>query len=278
VCTVVIHGTLARGENWWRRTGKGSFLDALAQGLRDGGRTPDVWAIGGRDVHDYAELSGKDHKLFETVEGRFHWSGQNAHDHRLDEGLKLALYLEGLAEVSPDEIIDIVAHSHGGNLVKVATQRVGKRVRLGRVVFLAVPHCENSAPGCEKHLYRLNVRCLSTDRDGGRPVLNAYSEEDTVQNKVASAGLDTRGFAPGLPGFTPIFDAVRIDADPDVADAYDNLEVPTRLGQGRHVHSAMHGPTLGRIAGLWLARWPALSGQQCLTHYGVKTLTDANSG
>jgi hypothetical protein len=278
MCTVVIHGTLARDETWWRDARQGGFLDALAMGLHDGGRTPDVWMIGGKDVRTYSALSGQGHGLFEAVEGRFRWTGQNAHDHRVEEGLKLALYLEALAEVKADETIDIVAHSHGGNLVKVATARLADRVRLGRVVFLAVPHCENASPRGEKHLYHLNARRLSAERSGSHPVLNAYSAEDTVQKELASAGLDSRGFAPGLPGFTPIFDAGRTDSDPAAAAAYDNLEVPTRLGRGRHVHSAMHGPTMGRVVGLWLARWPKLSGQQCLEHYGVTALTDRDPG
>jgi hypothetical protein len=278
--TIVIHGTLANQGPWWRHARPGGFLDALAQGMREGGREPDVWLVGGHDVRECPNLSGQGHRLFQTDEGRFMWSGQNHHPLRIEEGKKLARYLEALALLS-HKPINIVAHSHGCNLVKVATNFVASSVSLGPVVFLAAPHCETGPPTKREYLYRLNDRpwCDETPyRPHHPPVLNLYSQEDTVQKDWAGAGLDTLGLPPALPGLTPMIDACRVDTDPGTAGMYDNLEVPTRLGKGPHVHYAMHGPTVGRIAGLWLARWPELSGQQCLEYFGVKVLTDKDAG
>ena len=54
--TIVIHGTLARGEAWWRITRSGGFLHALDWAMQEAGQRPDVWTIGGKVVSSYPNL------------------------------------------------------------------------------------------------------------------------------------------------------------------------------------------------------------------------------
>jgi hypothetical protein len=121
---------------------------------------------------------------------------------------------------------------------------------------------------------------LSRDAAGAAPVLNLYSLEDTVQidwsdcfpDRMAQTG---RGWESSA---TQIYNAHRADPDPYTKYAYDNVELPTRLGAGPHVHGALHGPTAGLVAGYWLARWPELTGRDCLRHFGIDALSDPNPG
>ncbi|MFH1918911.1 MAG: hypothetical protein ABIP48_03350 [Planctomycetota bacterium] len=285
MCTIVVHGTLARDETWWRVQKPGGFLDALARGMLEGGREPDLWTTGGRHVSCFGQLQpkgkwgffGTEHPPFDQIRGQFRWPGSNMHIDRVNSGEQLARYLEALASISPGETIDIVAHSHGCNLVKVATNHVSPGVRLGRAVFLACPHCENAGGGSGHHLYRLDVDSLSRDGGPGWPVLNVYSEEDTVQTDVAEGFPDFLAGATGT-RFAPVFRAHRTDSDPMARGAYDNLRLPTRMGGGTHVHSAIHSPTVGRVVGYWLACWPTPSGEECLELFGIDVLTDRDTG
>src|SRR5947208_2632655 len=137
--TIVIHGTMAREEPWWRVSAKAGFLDALAQGMAAGGRTPpDIWMIGGRSVSQYDGLHPS-------------WA---------------------------------VSHGH-------------------------------------------------------HPVLNAYCASDPVQVKIAGAAPETWGAPPGV---APVFDAFRVDNDPQAKAAYDNLEIPPSFGGSIAEHAALHGP------------------------------------
>lgn len=282
--TIVIHGTLARESPWWLVPRRGGFLDALARGMREGGREPDIWRIGGRPVTEVPELrprgsmsllTGKTHPTFDQIDGHYRWPGNNAHDERLREGVRLARYLEALARLSPTETIDVIAHSHGCNVVKVATAHVASHVRLGRAVFLAAPHCEDLVRGKDPYVYTLNAARLAGGDRRAPPVLNVYSEEDTVQTTIADHAPDFYGAPPGI---SPVFDVHRRDRDPRARSAYDDLELPTRMGRGSHVHGALHGPTVGRLVSYWLARWPALSGAACLRHLGITVITDHDAG
>lgn len=275
MATIVIHGTLARNERWWRPGDPSGFLAALAQGMAAGGRNPhDVWAIGGRQVSQWDALrpasswnwlTGRKPPPFDQIEGHFCWSGANVHSERLDGGRALAAYLEALAQIAPQERIDIVAHSHGANLVKVATSHIGRQVPLGALVFLAAPHCDKCQVSFSKvdYPYRLHL----ADGPAHRRVLNLFSAADPVQVKIAGLAPDSFGAAPGLPGISPLFDAYRVEVDPQAKAAYDNLEIAGSFGGKLAEHGALHNAAIGRLVGLWLARWPALSGADCHRHF-----------
>ena len=273
--TVVIHGTLARPESWWRLSGGGDFLAAVAEGMTAGGRSPhDIWTIGGRLASQFPELRpavtrgffGTKLPPFDQTDGHFCWSGANVHRERLDGGKALALYLDALAKISPEETIDIVAHSHGANLVKVASNHVGRQTRLGRLVFLAAPHCGIAQIGwmTKDYPYRLHPSWAASG--GAKRVLNLYSAGDPVQTRVAGNAPDSWGAPPGLPGLSQVFDAYRVDSDPQAEHAYDNVEIPT-LSRSLAEHGALHNVAIGRLVGLWLTRWPDLSGEDCRRHF-----------
>ena len=50
---------------------------------------------------------------------------------------------------------------------------------------------------------------------------------------------------------------------------YDDLELPTRMGAGIHVHHAVHSPTMGLVIGYWLATWPGCSVTEWLEFDGL---------
>lgn len=277
--TVIVHGTLARDETWWRLSGKDGFLEAMAHGMEVGGRKPhDIWTISGRPVSQLNNLRPEEQwrwfgkrklPLFQQIDGHFCWSGANVHRERLDSGKALALYLETLATISAGETIDIVAHSHGANLVKVATNHVGGHVRIGRLVFLAAPHCDKAQISWREmnYPYRLHHSWARATTGGIQPVLNAYSAADPVQTTIASVAPDSWGAPPGIPGRSPVFEAYRVDPDPQAKPAYENLELPASAGGSLAEHGALHDVLIGRLVGLWLARWPELSGEDCLRHF-----------
>ena len=296
--TIIVHGTFDPDGTWWRVQEPGRFLDAVARGMREGGKEPDLWMIGNRPVSDFPQLQPKERRSFwsgrkpapfQQIGGHFRWSGADLHDAgRMTGGRELARYLDCLAQISPQEEIDLIAHSHGCNLVKIATNHIGPHVRLGRAVFLAAPHFERVEGGPDQYLYPLNAGRLAGGSRGAPPALNLYSDDDFVQMGLSETFADA-GLPPGMPrvkmlGFegTPIVNAHRVDPDPRARSAYDNLSMPTEMGQGIiagiTVHGAVHGPTVGRLVGYWLARWPELSGEACLQYVGVDALRDTDSG
>jgi hypothetical protein len=289
--TIVIHGTDAREQAWYRVAGNRGFLDGLADGLQTGGRNPDVWTIGGRHVSKCGDtlwpvagwtfFGGRKRAAFDQLDGLFRWSGANVHGERLDTDQTLVRYLEAVSKLTRNETIDIVAHSHGCNLVKMATRSLNGKVPLGHLVFLAAPHLKQTGTK-DGYLYRLNLARLGFAKAGkARPVLNIYSDDDTVQTTVAAAAPDTWGAPPGLPKLgsfagTPISDSCRTDPDPEAQAAYENLKLATTIGKSMTVHSALHGYRVAQLVGLWLAKWPQLSGEDCRQYFRIETLTHAD--
>ena len=279
MCTIVIHGTQSRDESWWIVKRPGGFLDALAQGMRQGGKEADVWMIDERPIADFAPPpSPPDGEPFEHIDGHFRWSGEFGHEARMRDGKRLARYLESLSQIHPSEPINVIAHGHGCNLVKIATHYVQPGTLLGRAVFLGAPYCE-IVDGDQPFPYRLSAQSLSRDVAGAAPVLNVYSQEDVVQVDWTDCFPDQ-----DQPGedwehrLTTLYNAHRVDPDPYASYAYDNVELPTRLGAGPHVHLAMHGPTTGLLTGFWLARWPEMTGGDCMRNFGIESISDPNSG
>lgn len=129
--TLIIHGTFAKDESWWRLGGgrQETFADRLESALaqRDCGGT--VWQP--------ALDAGMSYDAFD-------WQGGNRHRERVAGARKLRASLAALAdklgasEESPVRV-NFVAHSHGGNVVLEALKRLPKSVRIGRVVLLGTP-------------------------------------------------------------------------------------------------------------------------------------------
>lgn len=130
--TAIIHGTFADDEHWWRPSDdpeSSTFADRLEAGLAAQGCAGTVWQPvieAGLQVDDFA------------------WSGANSDRKRVIAGLDLAVNLRRVAERlgattdCPLEV-NLVAHSHGGNVCLEALRHLDKRVRIRRFVLLGTP-------------------------------------------------------------------------------------------------------------------------------------------
>src|SRR5690349_1783859 len=108
MATLVIHGTFAREETWWRPGTEAapSFADALESALVQRGLSGSVWSRGPE-----GEFKPDD----------FAWSGRNRHRDRKQAAVAIARRLGDLARLrgataSNPLRINFVAHSHGGNV------------------------------------------------------------------------------------------------------------------------------------------------------------------
>jgi hypothetical protein len=131
VLTAIVHGSFAAQLRWWRLGGGGeaTFADRLEIALARRGLAGSVWkpALDAGWSYD-----------------AFGWSGHNRHDDRVNGGRTLAIQLNALAETigaSEDAplVVNLIGHSHGGNVVLEALPRLSPFVRPGRIVLLGTP-------------------------------------------------------------------------------------------------------------------------------------------
>jgi len=285
MATIIVHGTFAREGTWWWDTQGRTFAATVNTGLKDAGAAGDLWTIGGEPVGNYDVLqpaagfslwSGRKKPPFDNIDGRFQWSGADAHGFgRLDAGAELANYLNQLAAISPGERIDIIAHSHGCNVVKLATGQISGGVNIGCVIFLACPHFRN-ADG-SGFPYQLNPHVLPHNYQTAS-LVNIYSRHDGVQIDMSSL-LPDLGLPPGMPavellGFpgTPVVESSRTENNPDVQDFYEDFEPPSAVTGGTAAHSAMYEERVGFVAGQWLGQWPQYSFARCWHDVGAGTI------
>lgn len=259
--TLVIHGTLAQGASWyWNSWEQGGFCHALVTGMEAVSGSHDVWRVQGESIE---------------TNNRFEWSGLAEGLYRGDGADKLVQYLNQLRRRT-DEPIRIIAHSHGCNVVKLASMSPGLSANVSKAVFLACPHFwevnyeaaepaslserfsfERLHPRGRKYRYR-----ASPQRFG--KILNLYSERDGVQVDLAKSL--SGGMVPLTGRFVDDFlkmlrtgdvyelpMADRMDSDPLAQHLYENFAVPTAKGCGETaVHTAMHGATVAKLCGVWL--------------------------
>jgi hypothetical protein len=247
MATVVVHGTLLAAaapykDWWWNSYRPGGFLHALTRGMTDACGGHDVWRIGGRHVSDIPELNGtaQRHRLAQH-RGHFLWTGANMGVTRDAAASGLVDYLTVMHAISPREPIRLVGHSHGGNVIKLATasRKLPATLPLGQAVFLGVPHF--MGVDGRTFTYRLDPRRFSG-------VLNLYSERDSVQRTIAEKIFGPPGAR--MSDWMPV-KAHHVDRDPRAAAVYRNCEVPT-LEAGMDAHAAMHGAAVGYLVGYWL--------------------------
>lgn len=131
VLTLVIHGTYGCRETWWRR-GQGrdqTFADRLEEALAERGLRDTVWEPALRCGLHYDDFS---------------WSGENSDAARRHAAQHFRRSLRKLAEAmgasrSSPLRLNIVAHSHGGNVVLELLKDLPESVCMGRVVLLGTP-------------------------------------------------------------------------------------------------------------------------------------------
>jgi hypothetical protein len=233
---------------WWASWHAGGFLDAVARGMKDAGREPDLWRVAGRPVAAIPECNPKWSLLsgrlgqFGQHRGHFMWDGADMGVSREAAGSHLARYLNAIYRVAPADPIRIIAHSHGCNVVKRASadKRLDPAIHVRQAVFLACPHFGGSDRATFS--YR-----LAPARFGA--VLNLYSRTDSVQTSIADAvkGVPSARIVEHMPQASH-----RTDRDPASTRLYADFEIPT-ADQGVAAHSALHGATVGYLVGRWLA-------------------------
>ncbi|MEK7748324.1 MAG: hypothetical protein AAB300_04545 [Nitrospirota bacterium] len=131
IVTIIVHGTFAAEETWWRlsKTSETTFADRLEEALSARGFAGTVW----RPVLDV----GMSYEAFS-------WSGKNRDNDRRAGACKLRKSLAELAKklgASPSQplTVNLIAHSHGGNVVLEALRDIAGSIRVGRVVLLGTP-------------------------------------------------------------------------------------------------------------------------------------------
>lgn len=129
--TLIIHGTNAAGADWWRLgDGNGdTFADRLETALTQRGLGGTVWKPAREKDFPY---------------NAFSWSGENRHRERIKGGKTLAASINKLASAlganKKDPLtVNLVAHSHGGNVVLEAIRQLDDTVSIGRCVMLGTP-------------------------------------------------------------------------------------------------------------------------------------------
>lgn len=265
MATLVIHGTMTHRAAhsvkwWWDSWHPGGFLFALAQAMERAQGWQDVWSVAGRHVSEIEELAPK-WSLWKgysgqawTHKGHFMWSGADMPAAREAGAEQLALHLNRIAELSAGKRIYLVGHSHGCNVIKMASAhpKLDSRIFIEKAVFLACPHFQGKTATGYVYHYRLNPRRFGK-------ILNLFSVTDTVQHKLAHMIT-----GPASAQWNTHIPATGFDQDPDPAAAsiYESWPIPT-LATGQAAHSALHGAVVGQLAGLWLGgiAWKAILAQ-----------------
>ncbi len=129
--TIIVHGTFAQDERWWKlaEDGSTSFADHLEVALAQRGVSGTVWRPVLAAGMGYAA---------------YRWSGENRDRDRRAGAKSLRGSLAELARrlgASRDRpiVVNLVAHSHGGNVVLEVLRRLPPGVRIGNVVLLGTP-------------------------------------------------------------------------------------------------------------------------------------------
>ncbi len=248
--TVEVHGTHARNAVWVE---EGSSF-SKASGLTD------IWRIrtAGNLRVDQIPLLLRDLRNIPGVDGmgRFRWSGDDTHTARLVGGVNLAAYMAAVHRRYPKEPFNLIGHSHGGNVVAVATARA-PHIPINSVVYLAKPwfYLENRKTRVMQDLYRGNYANV------GR-ILNLYNHEDEVQTTTAIS-------FPGVP-----YDAetmrLLVGRQPVFVPRLTNQLVYSDVGW-KDAHTIMHGREIAPGIGAWVnsGRWPGLGMMQDDSPYGM---------
>ncbi|MGB8275879.1 MAG: hypothetical protein WCF16_11515 [Alphaproteobacteria bacterium] len=287
--TIIIHGTLAKGSSWyWNSWGARGFCHALGEAMQAVTGGHDIWRVKGKPVGAIPELNPSRTwdplwgagPYLQTVDGRYEWTGTPEGLARGAAAVGLARYLSALRQAT-DEPIRIIAHSHGCNVVKLASSlpELAPDVRIDRAVFLACPHFwepdyvfEQPKTLADRFDLRKQMRPKRVGRkfryqaSPGRfgRILNLYSRRDAVQITLAKTlsgayAPQTGGFFENLAKMLRTGDvyempqATRTDSDPDAAALYENLEMPVAKDcSDIGAHSVMHGAAVAKLAGVWI--------------------------
>lgn len=238
-CTFIIHGTFANKPEctWWRK--EGSFARAVDE------IHPCVWRALGSNSCTY------DIDIFS-------WSGENKHADRVEGGSRLAQKIvETENQKNKNEIayknINIVAHSHGGNVVLEALKELYyKKITVNDVILIATPHVQirykTLGDGLlDKTFHRflwLYYDPIVFNVISGN-FYNIFSPEDSVQTFWADMrdGISSDD-VPRYDGF--IFDEIIMHRE--IRSKLINLRQDTDVG-GQDAHGVLHSTPMGSAIG-----------------------------
>jgi RHS repeat-associated protein len=230
--SIIIHGTFASKTSWWTRNGGfATNLDAVLG---------DVWKI---------RTDG--YKPFDL----FSWSGENSHSARITSGHDLACYIIKIRSKYPKEPINIIAHSHGGNVVWEALRVLYKnkqkrKYRVTNVAFIATPQIKITYGSWYTHRW---YEYLYASMEGmwmiQNKAYNFYSIEDSVQTFGADLidGIDEKD----IPNSSLEW-GDSISADRTVNYIRNNFSIGTDVGP-KDAHSVLHSANMGRYIGYILS-------------------------
>ncbi|MBN1478109.1 hypothetical protein JXA47_15235 [Candidatus Sumerlaeota bacterium] len=213
-CTIIIHGTLLPGiggRGWWQPGG--GFEESLNDWVGN------VWRIvadGGTRTHEFEPFAWE--------------AGRPTSDSIRAGGTAIAESLEKVLIHAPPPI-DIIAHSHGANVVVIALADVlaeHPELRVRRLIFLAAPHIHSDG------------RLIHWPQSPDHPlygcydqIINIYAPEDRVATTIAAS------FAWG--------DATRDLRDFDIPRTTD-ISVETSVGF-INAHSVLHSNDMANRIG-----------------------------
>ncbi len=226
--TILIHGTNAREAIWIQEDSP----------FGEDSKIEDLWKIktaGNKHISELDELKGLESigaKNKDKKERRFRWSGKNKIRARKAAGKKLAAYLNLIHEKYPDEEINVVAHSHGGNVVNEAVKHIN--FKLNRAVYLGVPN----------HFKTVNKQ-HPFDSSKFSSLINIWNKYDSVQV----------GWATDFPDGSSPFDLGKYGSAQKKIEGnkiqYDNvvdIEVEANVGSIES-HTILHGIELAPYIG-----------------------------
>ena len=228
--TIIVHGTWAQDEKWWTTTG--DYVSELKK-----------HSLG--NIHEW---SG--------------WSGTNDHGARVQGAQSLLNEILPLCKNSIDDPINIVAHSHGGNVVWLMLERLAQECpccTIGAVILLGVPNMVgHDADGTSKFIYASQPAA-----NMARNIVNISSENDNVQTNwadvqdgVSRDDLRERGIDDPR-WINPL--TVRRD-NPYAHQNYPSVNAKSRTETAAS-HSDLHSPKFANEHAYWInAQIPLLRG------------------
>ncbi len=214
----VVHGTSvfkdpkSSKDNWWQT--EGDFVKSLEKaGLKN------IWL----------DTSTKD---------QFIWNGDNDPDERKKAGKELKKAIDAYKKKYPDRNINIIAHSHGGNVVHEA---LNDGAEINNLVLLGTPHMYDPDYNWHGKLIK-NDYLHKPDLDNVEgSVHNVYSNEDRVQ--VDWADDATTWEAGRKPKYktSPAYTSIEVTPILEKKFPEDDHSGPI---DGINVHSKLHHPEI----------------------------------
>jgi len=170
---ILVHGTCAHNSDNYNSVGGDVFVKTIAMAYR------------------YAQERNCPVEIMSL-----RWSGLNTDQARIKAGQGLADIINGYITRNPRTIFTI-AHSHGGNVVNYATNRLSGNASIDTIINIATP------------VVVLNSGIYSAYKKAFKTLLNLYSTEDVVQPTGSSLREIVMDFLTGSRKVTPLYNKNR---------------------------------------------------------------------